>query len=75
MVKGSLPWGTYPPRPENLFWAGTGLLQSRKTYLFFFFPHLNPDSMTWMEVWVEPGWELSHQRALCPLSQLKSRGE
>lgn len=71
MVKGSLSWGTNPPRPlaENLIWAGLGILQSRKKYHVS--SHLNPDNMTWMEIWVELGWELSHERALCPLSQLK----
>lgn len=50
-------WGAYPPRPrtEQLTWVGIGTLQPRTKYL--------PDMVTWMEVWVELGWELSHARA------------
>lgn len=49
--------GAYPPRPrpELLTWVGIGTLQPRTKYL--------PDMVTWREVWVELGWELSHARA------------
>lgn len=59
---------------EQLTWAAIDGLQPRTKYILslsFFFLRLNPDIVTWMEVWVELGWALTHQRALWPFPQPK----